>query len=101
MDDRLFQFEWDEFKAAANLRKHGVSFDLACTVFRDPRVLTVADLEYSKIEERWFSVGRTADGAILSVSHLWFEAGPGTTRIRLISACKATLLEMHSYVKSL
>jgi uncharacterized DUF497 family protein len=69
VDARQFQFDWDESKAATNLRKHGVSFDLACTVFRDPRILTVADLEHSRIEERWFSVGCAADGTILSVSH--------------------------------
>ena len=101
MDARQFQFDWDESKAATNLRKHGVSFDLACTVFRDPRILTVADLEHSRIEERWFSVGCAADGTILSVSHLWFESGSTTTRIRLISARKATLLEMHGYLQSL
>jgi uncharacterized DUF497 family protein len=35
-----FQFEWDEVKAAANLRKHAVAFELASTVFGDPRILT-------------------------------------------------------------
>jgi uncharacterized DUF497 family protein len=48
--ERQFQFEWDEAKAAANLRKHGVAFELARTVFGDPRILTIA-------EERWFSIG--------------------------------------------
>jgi hypothetical protein len=52
LNDRQFQFEWDEIKAAANVRKHGVSFELAATVFSDPRLLTVADLEHSEIEER-------------------------------------------------
>ncbi len=42
MNDRQFQFEWDEIKAAANVRKHGVSFELASTVFNDPRLLTLA-----------------------------------------------------------
>jgi uncharacterized DUF497 family protein len=57
LNDRQLQFEWDEIKAAANARKHGVSFELASTVFNDPRLLTVADLENSEIEERWFSIG--------------------------------------------
>ena len=52
-----FQFEWDETKADANTRKHGVTFEVASTVFHDPRLLTVADLEHSDTEERWFSVG--------------------------------------------
>jgi uncharacterized DUF497 family protein len=78
-----------------------VSFDRACTVFRDPRILTVADLEHSRTEERWFSVGCAADGTVLAVSHLWSDPGPAMTRIRLISARKATPSEMHSYWQSL
>jgi uncharacterized DUF497 family protein len=64
---RQFQFEWDEIKAAANLRKHALSFELACTVFHDPRLLTAADLEHSGTEERWFSIGSASNGAMLSV----------------------------------
>ena len=52
MNGRIFQFEWDEVKANANVRKHSVSFELARTVFNDPRLLTVADLEHSESEER-------------------------------------------------
>lgn len=63
MHDRQFQFEWDEVKAATNARKHGVSFDLARSIFNDPLLLTVADLEHSETEERWFSIGRAADGS--------------------------------------
>jgi uncharacterized protein len=47
-----FHFEWDEAKADANARKHGVTFELASTVFHDPRLLTVADLHYRDTEER-------------------------------------------------
>lgn len=67
LSDRQFEFEWDENKAAANIRKHGVSFELASSIFADPRLLSVADLEHSEAEERWFSVGCAANGAILSV----------------------------------
>ena len=67
MNERQFQFEWNEIKAAANLRKHGVSFELASTVFNDPRLLTVADLEHGETEERWFSIGWASSGAILSI----------------------------------
>ena len=56
MNERQFQFEWDEIKAAANLRKHGgVSFEHASMVFNDPRLLTVADPEHCETEGRWFS----------------------------------------------
>jgi uncharacterized DUF497 family protein len=57
VNERRFQFEWDQNKAGANVQKHGVSFQLARTVFSDPRLLTVADLGQSEVEERWFSNG--------------------------------------------
>ena|SRR3990172_5443862 len=94
---RQFQFEWDEIKAAANLRKHGVSFELACTVFNDLRLLTAADLEHSGTEERWFSIGSASNGAMLSVVYLWSESDPATTKIRLVSARKATQMEIRHY----
>jgi uncharacterized DUF497 family protein len=101
LNDRQFQFEWDEIKAAANVRKHGVSFELASTVFNDPRLLTVADLEHSEAEERWFSVGCASDGALLSIVYLWSESDPGTTKIRLIMARQATRNEIRHYEESL
>ncbi|MEX2264295.1 MAG: BrnT family toxin [Bryobacteraceae bacterium] len=101
MNERQFQFEWDEVKAVANLRKHGVSFELASTVFNDPRLLTVADLEHSKIDERWFSIGWASNGAMLSVVYLWSEVDPATTKIRLISAREATQTEICHYKESL
>jgi len=101
MNGRQFQFEWDEIKAAANARKHGVSFELAATVFSDPRLVTVADLEHSEIEERWFSVGCASNGAMLSVVYLWSESDPAATKIRLISAREATPAEIRRYEESL
>jgi uncharacterized DUF497 family protein len=73
LNERQFQFEWDEIKAAANLRKHGVSFELASTVFSDPLLLTAADVEHSETEERWFSIGLAINGAILSIIYLWWN----------------------------
>jgi hypothetical protein len=90
LNERQFQFEWDEIKAVANLQKHGVAFELASTVFNDPRLLTIADLEHSEIEDRWFSIGRASNGAMLSVVYLWSESDPATTKIRLIWAGQAT-----------
>lgn len=97
MHERQFQFEWDEAKAVANVRKHGVSFDLARTVFNDPLLLTIADLEHGEPEERWFSIGRARNGATFSVAYLWTETNPAVTRIRVISARKATQTEMRQY----
>ena len=101
MNGPMFQFEWDEVKANASVRKHGVSFELARTVFNDPRLLTVADLEHSEDEERWFSIGYAANGSILSVVYLWSEADPAVTKIRLISARIATQTEILHYREGL
>jgi uncharacterized DUF497 family protein len=95
-----FQFEWNENKAASNLQKHGVPFELASTVFNDPRLLTVADLEHSENEERWFSIGLASSGAMLSIAYLWSE-GDFATKIRIISARAATQTEIRYYEESL
>lgn len=98
---RPFQFEWDQAKADANLRKHGVAFDLAATVFQDPGLLTVADLDHSEAEERWSSIGRARNGQVLSLVYLWSEADPAATKIRMISARKATSGEKRQYQEGL
>ena len=96
-----FQFDWDEVKAEANARKHGVTFEMASTVFRDSRLLTVADPEHSETEERWFSIGCASNGVVLSVVYLWSGADPAATEIRLISARKATQAENRQYQEGL
>jgi len=57
VNERPFQFEWDEAKADANGRKHGITFELASTVFFDPNLLTAADVAHGEEEERWLSIG--------------------------------------------
>ncbi len=76
MNERYFQFDWDDAKAYTNARKHGVSFELARTVFNDQRLLTVADLEHSEAEERWFSIGCASNGGD-SFSFLCLFGRPG------------------------
>ena len=97
----MFEFEWDESKAKSNLRKHEISFDLARTIFHDPRLLTVADTEHNETDERWFSLGAAANGAILCTVYLWKETTAGLTRIRLISARRATRNEIGYYQEGL
>jgi len=101
VSDRQFQFGWDIRKAVANFQKHGVSFEAARTVFRDPHLLTVADLEHGNGEERWFSIGSASDGTILSVVYIWAEVDLVTAKIRMISARKATRSEIRQYEESL
>jgi uncharacterized protein len=100
-NERQIEFEWDEINAAANLRKHSVSFDLACTVFHDPRILTAADLDHSANEERWFSIGCAHNGLMLSVVYVWSQSTSATASIRLISARKASRAEVRNYEESL
>ena len=101
MEEIQFHFEWDEAKAATNLQKHGISFDLARTIFDDPNLLTVADLAHSENEERWFSIGTSSGGAVVSVAYLWTKSSASIVRIRLISARRATQAEMSQYGGSL
>ena len=100
MDGRQYQFDWNEAKAASNLRKHGVSFELATSIFHDPRILTVADLAHSETEERWFSIGLASTGAMMSVAYLWMEGEPGLIKIRLISARPSTATEIWHYMEN-
>jgi uncharacterized DUF497 family protein len=74
---------------------------LASSVFYDPRLLIVADIEHSEDEERWFSLGIARDGAVLSVAYMWAEADPAVIEIRLISARKATQAERRQYEEGL
>lgn len=54
----FFEFEWDHNKAKTNFQKHGVYFESAAEVFRDPLALTIPDEEHSEAEVRWVTLGR-------------------------------------------
>jgi len=88
----MTRFEWHEEKAQANLIKHGVSFDEAVTVFKDPLSLTIPDPQHSVDEDRFIDIGLSDDGRILVV--VYTERG---TNIRLISARVASNLERRAY----
>lgn len=89
------RFEWDRDKAGRNLAKHGMSFDLACRVWDDPNHVLVPDRIVDG-EERWHAVGRVGGVAILVVVHVYPDP-EDETRIRLISARKATSHERRHY----
>ena len=63
------RFEWDGKKAAANLARHGVSFEEACTVFGDPLSDTFDDPDHSADERRFLIVGASDRGRMLIVAH--------------------------------
>lgn len=88
------QFEWDPSKAAANLRKHGVDFAEATTVFGDPLSLTITDPTHSGEEPRLAILGLSHQRRLLVVVHTLKEE-----RIRLISARPATRKEQRDYAE--
>jgi uncharacterized DUF497 family protein len=85
-------FEWDLKKAAANKRKHGVSFEEATSALRDPFSATAHDPDHSEDEVRFVSFGVSSLGRLLTVSHT--ERG---NAIRIISARLATNAERQIY----
>ena len=92
-------FEWDEAKAASNLRKHGVSFEDARDVFDDPLRRTERD-QIIDHETRWQTVGTVQGRTLLLVIHTWTERDSGgtiTDVIRIISARRPTNRERRSY----
>ncbi len=62
-------FEWDKQKARENLRKHRISFEEAKTVFNDPPLITFTDELQPAPEERFLSIGFSAQKHILLVVH--------------------------------
>lgn len=63
------RFEWDSRKAAANLKKHGVSFQEAATIFGDPLSITFQDPDHSENEDRHVTFGLSLQNRLLVVSH--------------------------------
>lgn len=87
-------FEWDERKATLNLRKHGISFEEAQSVFYDPRSLTISHPDYTKTELRFIDIGISNQNRVLLVVYTERE-----NRIRIISVRKATRTERKDYEK--
>ena len=88
------EFEWHEAKAATNLRAHGVSFELAQTVFKDPFAVERLDDREDYGEERFVIIG-TAEGEIV----LFVAYSEREGRIRIISARRATQHEQDDYFR--
>lgn len=92
-----YDFEWDTRKAKANVRKHTISFERAATIFRDPHLLSISDEEHSENEERWITIGLDESGSLLVLSHKFDSESQEVSRIRIISARKATRKETKQY----
>ena len=88
------QFEWDEDKAPANARDHGVTFDEAATVLLDPLASTIPDPGHSLGEERYLTIGLSTQGRLLVVSYMERQGC-----FHLISCRLATRRERRTYEK--
>jgi uncharacterized DUF497 family protein len=86
------RFEWDARKAAANLRKHGVSFGEAASVFLDPLSATGDDPDHSLDETRFVTFGISSSGRLLVVAHVHHD-----DVIRIITARLAERAERKLY----
>ena len=85
-------FEWDRDKADANLKKRGVSFHEAATVFGDPLSVTFYDPDHSLEEDRYITMGTSSTGRLLIVSHTDRD-----DRARIISSRNTTRRERRIY----
>jgi len=92
-----YEFEWDDAKAARNLRKHGVRFEDVMAIFSDPLLLTIADPDHSGREERWISIGGNDRGRLLLAVHTFVEMESSNVVIRIISARSPTKSEARQY----
>jgi len=90
----MIAFDWDPLKAAANLRKHRVSFEEAKSVFYDEFAVQFFDEDHSTDEERFILLGMSAGAKLLLVCHYERER---ETVVRIISARKATKRESAFY----
>jgi uncharacterized DUF497 family protein len=89
------RFEWDDEKAKTNLKKHGVDFEEASTIFDDPLFITFLDEEHSTNEERYITIGLSSKQRLLMVAHTERK-----NSIRIISARKATKNEEKFYAEA-
>lgn len=92
----MIKFDWDERKNESNIKKHGISFSEASTVFYDDDALIISDEEHSDNEERFVLIGFSYKYNLLVVCHCYRE---NDSIIRIISARKATKTEKSHYFK--
>jgi uncharacterized DUF497 family protein len=92
-------FAWDARKAARNLKKHGVSFEEAATVFADPEALEWEDQEHSHQENRFKRLGISAEGRIVILVYSYRRLKDGQETLRIITARRASPKEREAYAK--
>jgi uncharacterized DUF497 family protein len=93
-------FEWDYKKAKTNILKHQISFEDATSVFKDENMISIFDEKHSENEDRWITIGMDLKTRTLVVIHTFISIDNDTTKIRVISARKATKKEQKVYWES-
>ena len=88
-------FNWNEYKAESNEKKHGISFEEAATAFKDDYARIIDDDEHSQNEERFILLGRSKISRLLVVCHCY--RGKDDNIIRIISAREANRQERQDY----
>ena len=94
----MIGFAWNKNKAAANVKKHGVSFEEAKTVFNDEHALLIHDPDHSEQEDRFILLGMSYRARTLIVCHCYKET---KGIIRIISARVASKKEQDQYWEAL
>lgn len=94
----MYVFDWDENKNQINLKKHGIDFSEASTVFFDEQAILFDDPEHSEYEDRFLLIGTSEAANVCIVCHCYRKSD---TVIRIISARKATKKEVDSYVRGI
>jgi uncharacterized DUF497 family protein len=92
-------FAWDARKAARNLKKHGVSFEEAATVFADPEALEWEDLEHSGSENRFKRLGISMKGRVVILVYPYRSLKDGKETLRIITARRASSKECKAYTR--
>ncbi len=92
-----YNFEWNIHKARSNHQKHGIRFEEAATVFRDPNALTIYDPDHSGHEDRWITMGISNVGRLLIVCHTFRKLNNDSVSIRIFSSRNATKKESNLY----
>lgn len=94
----MYIFDWNENKNQINIKKHGIGFDEASSVFYDEKAILFDDPIHSEYEDRFLLLGVSNNANICMVCHCYRESD---TVIRIISARRATKKEAYRYARGI
>ncbi len=94
----MYFFEWDENKNQKNIKKHGIDFEEASSVFYDEAAILFDDPLHSDDEDRFILLGMSSEANVCMVCHCY---RCDDSVIRIVSARKATQKEEERYVRGI